>query len=119
MRWHIVAEGKALKRLQEGLSAMGDDWTRPPKLFESEESEDRAIFAIEGVAKSDGLVVVNGTKSPGEFEMGVAIGLNKRIVLIGPKELDSHYLPTVEHYRTQKAFLETREDEKAHDNGVS
>lgn len=119
MRWYLVTSsmaypGKgAIKKRLAVLSEIGDTFVVYSEKFGEDNSVNRSIFAIEAIAKSDGVVLVqSGGDSPvGEAELGLALGMNKRIVVIGERRSDFHYLPTVEFYRTQKAFIETRTDE--------
>lgn len=65
-----------------------------------------AIKDVQGVAAADAVVVITHPKLSGALtELGVAIGLNKRIVIVNPWNPEAPYnifyhLPYVEHVKT-------------------
>ena len=69
-------------------------------------SEDvTGVKAAEVVASFTG----HGTRGGRHVELGIAIGLGKQLLIIGPKENVFHYLPGIEHFMTPDEFLKWAE----------
>lgn len=100
----------------EALQGLGDEtavrWLTSK--LDDDEPDARAMADLDDIAKSHGLVYLSSTKTDPESEtaLGVALALNKRIVLIGTPTNQYHHLPMIERYASLKEFIETREDEK-------
>lgn len=47
----------------------------------------------------------NNSRGGRHVEFGIAVGLKKKLVIIGPRETVFHHLPEVEHYDTVEDFL--------------
>jgi hypothetical protein len=125
MRWYLAASftrQEEMREFRNALLAAGEEvqarWvTSDDHKMEDQPTDDaRARCAIEDlddIAKSDGIInftnnVGQGKRNRGgrHAEFGVGLALNKRMVLIGPREHVFHYLPSVEIYSDFDAFME-------------
>ncbi len=85
--------------LETGLSEQAADDMR--KRFALEDCED--------VLACDWLISLmeeprNNSRGGRHIEFGIALGLGKRLSIIGPRETVFHHLPDVEHYRDEAEF---------------
>jgi hypothetical protein len=120
MRWHVTGNEKASRKLKDELKKIGDDvaarWLRDDLLQDDDDDPaEAAMAAMDDIAKSHGLIyaIGKGSSEPiSETALGIAIALNKRVVLIGTARTEYHRLPTIERYGSVKEFITTREDEK-------
>ena len=116
MRWHITANDRMATKVVSELQKMGDivvsRWLKDLNEVDSTPGV-AAAQDLEDIAKSDGIIVFSSEDddSHSSTELGVALAFNKRIVLIGKRMTDFHEMPIVEHYKSAKSFLGTREDE--------
>jgi nucleoside 2-deoxyribosyltransferase len=106
----IVPMGKLKQQfIAAGIDVISD-WT------EREADEDQtlvsrqnaALLDFEQVRQCNTLVIVNAMKSEGKAsEMGMALALGKRVILIGPRDTNVFYdLPQVEQVATISAAIE-------------
>lgn len=68
-----------------------------------------AIEDLEDITKSDGIIsFTEGQHARGgrHAEFGIGLALNKRMILVGPREHVFHYLPSIEIYSDFDAFME-------------
>lgn len=70
-----------------------------------------ALHDFRDVAMCDKLIALaeepRGTSRGGRHvEMGMALGMYKAVVVIGPRETVFHYLPNVKHFPTVAAFMD-------------
>jgi Nucleoside 2-deoxyribosyltransferase len=106
----IVPMGKLKQELVAAGIDVISDWT------ERERDEDQnlvsrqqaALIDFEQVRSCNTLVIVNAMKSEGKAsEMGMALALGKRIILVGPRDTNVFYdLPQVEQVATISAAIE-------------
>ena len=87
-------------------------------------NEEFAIEDIEDLMKAD--IVLSFTedlnvktdrpsKGGRHVEFGMGVALNKRMVVIGPREHVFHWLPNVEHYGSVNEFLDVLKEEAGHE----
>lgn len=85
-----------------------------------------AVEDFEDLVVSDGVISFteiprDTTKRPAKggrhVEFGLGLALNKRMVVIGPKENIFHYLPSIEVYETKEEFLDVLASEQATTRG--
>lgn len=125
MKWYVTGRFSRQEELADranDLVMLGDAitsrWLIAPSDRDNqtdEEREQHAVENMEDVVKCDGLISFSEEprKVPKRQELGgrhtefgLALGLNKRLVVIGPREHTFHYLPLVEHYNTWQDFLD-------------
>lgn len=128
MRWYLAARfGRRdeLKQHRELLRSNGHevnarwldletDMTAPTSTEEKRIND--AIMDAEDVSKCDGVLsftedpdnpnIVGRGRGGRHVEFGMALALNKRVVVIGPKENIFHWLPNVEVYEDLETFLD-------------
>ncbi len=86
----------------KGKSYFGDDWA----------GEVEAVRDLQDVRDCDVLVSITGdTESHGgrHSELGIALALGKRIIIVGPKEQVFHHHPHVEEVSGTSDVLESLE----------
>ena len=75
------------------------DGSKYPTYPSNEDDEGLTDIAIDdaiGVMRADALIVINTEKSEGKAaEAGIALALNKPIMLVGTRSMIFHYLPSV------------------------
>lgn len=85
------------------------------RLVDHEERERIAIMDAEDVTKSDGVICFTeepqdhpaGSNRGGRHvEFGLALALNKRVVVVGPRENVFCYLPNIEVFPDFQTFME-------------
>jgi hypothetical protein len=67
-----------------------------------------AIHDLEDLRAADTVISFTDEKGGGKggrhVEFGVALALNKRLILVGPRENVFHTLPEIEHYPTWRSL---------------
>jgi hypothetical protein len=92
-------------------------WIQGQHQLDGERHDEAATFAIEDMedlTKSDCVVSFTETgessKRPSKggrhVEFGAGLALNKRMIVIGPRENVFHYLPNIEIYESLEEFLD-------------
>lgn len=128
MRWYLAARfgrREEMKDIRAVLRSEGEevharwldletDMTDP--LSTDEKRTRDAIMDAEDVTKCDGILCftedpdnpnVTGRGRGGRHvEFGLALALNKRVVVIGPRENIFHWLPNIEVFPTLEDFTE-------------
>lgn len=92
----------------------GDDHVLPTGLSQQAADDERARFATEDCADviaCDCMVSLmeeprNDSRGGRHVEFGMALGLGKRLVIIGPRETVFHQLPQVVYFRDEAEFLQ-------------
>lgn len=95
------------------------DHIKPAGISEQAADKERQRFAledVEDVIACDWMISLmekprNDGRGGRHVEFGIAIGLNKALTIIGPKETVFHHLPGVEHFDSVDDF-KIRESEK-------
>ena len=90
------------------------DHVAPTGLSQQAADSERQRFAVEDledVIACDCCVSLmeeprNNSRGGRHVEFGIAVGLNKALVVIGPRETVFHHLPNVQHYETVSDFLD-------------
>ncbi len=87
--------------LPVGISAQAEDLER--RRYAMEDCED--------VLACDWMISLmeeprSNTRGGRHIEFGMALGLGKRLTIIGPRETVFHHLDQVEHFETTQDFLE-------------
>lgn len=125
MIWYLAGRfGRKEEFLEckEQLEAVGESvrarWLTEEsdmRLVDAEERTRIAIMDAEDVTKSDGILAFtedpesrqNGNNRGGRHvELGLALALNKRVVVIGPRENVFCYLPNIEVFPDLGTFIE-------------
>jgi len=91
------------------------DHQMPPGLSPQAKDDRRELFAKEDlsdVVGADWLVsLMENPRGNGRggrhVEFGVAVGMNKRLIIIGPRETVFHHLPQVKQFDSVNEFLAT------------
>lgn len=89
------------------------DHVAPTGLSQQAADKERQRFAVEDledVIACDAMVSLmeeprNNSRGGRHVEFGIAVGLNKMLFVIGPRETVFHHLPQLAHYETVEAFL--------------
>ena len=93
----------------------GADAFQSTRKTELDSPEKAALFAkddVEDLAAADVVICftekprAESTRGGRHVEFGMALALNKRLIVIGPRENVFHCLPEVEHWETWDAFFE-------------
>lgn len=111
-------------RLAQKLKTYGHDiscrWVKPDcdhlmptGLSEQAEDNERRRFAmedLEDIQACDWMISLmeeprNNSRGGRHVEFGVALGLRKRLTIIGPRETVFHHLDNVEYYRSETEFF--------------
>lgn len=98
-RW-VLPEGR--HEIPSGMSCQASD----------SERERFAMEDLDDVMSCDWMISLmeeprgNG-RGGRHVEFGIAIALQRRLIIIGPRETVFHHLPTVEHYHDTSEFLES------------
>lgn len=134
MRWYLASRYSRHPEMQEHakvLEEAGQEtvcrWIHGSHDMQEDAhgNDDRARFAIEDMedlTMTDGVisfteppVALKPVKTPSKggrhVEFGLGIALNKRMVVIGPREHVFHFLPHVEVYDCLEEFLSQLETE--------
>ena len=90
------------------------DHVMPTGLSQQASDKERTRFALEDiddVMACDAMVSLmeeprNNSRGGRHVEFGIAIGLDKALFIIGPRETVFHHLPRVSHCDTVEEFLE-------------
>lgn len=90
------------------------DHVMPTGLSQQAADAERMRFAVEDeqdVWACDAMVSLmeeprNNSRGGRHVEFGMALGLMKRMFIIGPRETVFHHLPSVEHFNTVEEFLD-------------
>lgn len=125
MRWYLAASftrQEEMREVRKRLLDAGEEvqarWVTSDdhKMEDQPTDEARARCAIEDledIAKSDGILNFTNTGKHGKrnrggrhAEFGMGLALNKRMVLVGPREHVFHYLPSVEIHSDFDQFME-------------
>ena len=88
------------------------DHVVPVGMSQQAADDERRRFAVEDVEDvlaCDWMVSLmeeprNNSRGGRHIEFGIALGLHKRLTIIGPRETVFHHLPHVEHYDTTEEF---------------
>lgn len=91
------------------------DHVAPTGLSQQAADAERQRFAVEDledVIACDCCISLmeeprNNSRGGRHVEFGIAVGLKKTLVVIGPRETVFHHLPQVVHYETMDEFLAT------------
>lgn len=131
MKVYLAARYSRHEELQEYASLIEDSGHKVTSRWihgshdiarDAQDDEERARFAMEDfedLLKAE--ICVSFTEDPGakpkkpgkggrHVEFGVALAMNLRTVIIGPRENVFHWLPTVEMYTTFDEFLDSLEE---------
>lgn len=132
MRIYLAARYSRHEEMQENaadLEAAGHTvtsrWIRGSHKLDPDRVDEAERFAIEDIedlTKSDVVVSFTETdekaakKRPSKggrhVEFGIGLALNKRLVVIGPRENVFHWLPNVEVYDDLESFMNDPENEE-------
>jgi len=90
------------------------DHVAPTGLSKQAADKERQRFALEDledVLACDGMVSLmeeprNNSRGGRHVEFGIAVGLEKALFIIGPRETVFHHLPSVKHFDTLEDFSE-------------
>lgn len=106
---------KVLKKAGEQVQARWLTEETDMTVVDDEERERIAILDAEDVTKCDGVLCFTedpDVEGPGRnrggrhVELGLALALNKRVVVIGPRENVFCYLPNIEVFPDFQTFME-------------
>jgi hypothetical protein len=120
---------KHAKKIEKAGHRVTSRWIRgshslDESIDRGQSDEVRANFAIEDIedlTKADVVIsfteemieqVGRPSKGGRHVEFGMGVALNKRMVVIGPREHVFHWLPNVEHYGSVAEFLSVLNDEE-------
>lgn len=89
------------------------DHVAPTGLSERAADAERQRFALEDledVAKCDWCVSLmeeprSNSRGGRHVEFGIAVGMGKKLSIIGPRETVFHHLPAVEHFENVESFI--------------
>ena len=93
----------------------GDDQVIPTGTSAQAADAERRRFAmedVEDVLACNWMISLmeeprSNTRGGRHIEFGMALGLGKRLTIIGPRETVFHHLDAVEHFDSVEAFLES------------
>lgn len=125
MRWYLAASfsrQEEMRGYRTALLNQGEEvqarWITDHTSSVEHDTDDQrtedAIHDIEDITKCEAVMFFSETPdAPGirkrggrHVEYGIALALNKRVVIIGERENVFHYLPSVEIYSDFNAFME-------------
>ena len=116
-RHECHALGKQLQSIGHTITSRwikpGDDHVIPSGQSERAADAERRRFAMEDcddVRACDWMISLmqeprDNSRGGRHIEFGMALGLGKRLTIIGPKETVFHHLDCVEHFETSDQFL--------------
>lgn len=118
MKWHIVGDKGAKRKVEDFANTMrmnghGATVDCDETAGTATAKEELAVSAFDQIVRSDALIIfaaaskkVSAPSLKKQTILGIALALNKRIVLIGEREQPFHYLAMVQVYRNIPDFLD-------------